>query len=177
MSIKLTVATLALAVSLPALATAGPGSDQLAKIAGVPTGQYTDTELVQIDAARKSQDTEYLSFVLNHGAGNEVSSTSTGAIMQSNLLGVAPGSLSVADLTILDDAISQNDETRVAFQLAKVSPSVGRSETADPVNAGHLQIAKQAGVNPNLLSTGDLNRLIIAQREGDNELVRFLLNN
>jgi len=41
MSIKLTVSAIALAVSLPAMAFAGQGSDQLAKIAGVQSGEHT----------------------------------------------------------------------------------------------------------------------------------------
>lgn len=177
MSIKLTASALALAVSIPAIAFAGQGSDQLAKIAGVPSGEYTTAELVLIDAARDNTDDEYLNFLLAHGSQNEVTNTSAGAEMQARLLGIAPGSLSVADMQILDDAIQANDEDRIAAQLAKIDPSVSRAAIGSTHSAGHIQLAAQAGVSPDLLSTGDLNRLIQAQRDGDVVLVKFLLNN
>ncbi|MGR3661835.1 MAG: hypothetical protein ACU0CA_11725 [Paracoccaceae bacterium] len=176
MSVKVTLSALALALSLPAIAFAGQGNDQLAKIAGVSAGHYSATELAQIDAARDNADSEYLDFLLAHGSQNPVSSLSAGAIMQANILGIVPGSLSVADMAVLDDAISDTDESKIAFQLAKIDTVVSRSETNSTFNAGHLQVAKIAGVEPGRLSTSDLNRLVAAQREGDSVLVRFLLN-
>ncbi len=177
MSIKLTVSAIALAASLPTLALAGQGSDQLAKIAGVPSGEYTNAELLLIDAARDNTDEEYLNFLLAHGSSNDVTNTSAGAVMQARILGIAPGSLSVADMQILDDAIQANDEHKIAVQLAKIDPSVSRSSIGSTQTAGHIQLAAQAGVSPDLLSTGDLNRLIDAQRNGDVVLVKYLLNN
>lgn len=176
MSIKVTLTALALAVSIPALATAGQGNDQLAKITGVASGEYTSAELVLIDAARDDRDTVYLDFLLAHGARDTVTNTSAGAIMQANILGIAPGSLSVADMAVLDDAIQSNDEVKIAFQLAKASPDVSRSGISTAPTAGQIQLAKQAGVEPGQLSNGDLNRLVDAQREGDVVLVKFLLN-
>jgi hypothetical protein len=125
MFIKATLSALALAVSIPALASAGQGSDMLAKIAGVPSGEYTDAELILIDAARDGQDDEYLNFLLTNGSNDNV---------------------------------------------------VSRNATNSTFSAGHVQLAQQAGVEPGRLSTGDLNRLIIAQRNGDVVLVKFLLD-
>jgi hypothetical protein len=176
MSIKVTLAAFALAVSIPALASAAQGNDQLAKIAGVSLGEYSTAELVLIDAARHNTNAEYLNFLLAHGSNNEVSTTSAGAVMLAKNLGVAPGFMSVADLIILDDAIRDGDETRIAFQLAKTNPDVSRSGINATPSAGHIQIAKLAGVEPGRLSTGDLNRLIDAQRSGDVVLVKYLLN-
>lgn len=176
MSIKVTISALALAVSLPAVAFAGQGDAQLAKIAGVSASDYSATELVQIDAARNNADTEYLDFLLAHGSQNPVSSLSAGAVMQANILGIVPGSLSVADMAVLDDAISATDEDKIAFQLAKIDTVASRSETDTNFSAGYLQVAKIAGVEPGRLSASDLNRLVAAQREGDSVLVRFLLN-
>ena len=96
--------------------------------------------------------------------------------MQARILGIEPGSLSVADMIILDDAIQANDEHKIAVQLAKINPPVSRSSIGSTQSAGHIQLAALAGVSPDLLSTGDLNRLIDAQRDGDVVLVKFLLN-
>jgi hypothetical protein len=66
--------------------------------------------------------------------------------------------------------------TLSALALAVSIPALASAGQVSDFSAGHVQIAKQAGVEPGRLSTGDLNRLIIAQRNGDVVLVKFLLD-
>lgn len=89
-----------------------------------------------------------------------------GLVQQSNLLGVAPGSLTATELSQLAEAKRDNDTSRIDAILsgARVSKS---SMGAASGNAGIAQIEAQLRVAPGQFSATELSRLTEARRSGD----------
>ncbi len=174
MTIKTTLAALALSVAAPTFAFAGAGHDQLAEIAGVSSSEYSVAEITLLIDAQHAEDDEAIAFFLNHDNRNTPSATSAGATQYAKYLGVAPGSLSLAELSLLDEAITANAQERIDFYLDKANGVTSRADFDGGISAGHLQLAKIAGVNAADYSTAELSRLIEAQQANDVEEIRFL---
>ncbi|SLN12945.1 hypothetical protein PSA7680_00226 [Pseudoruegeria aquimaris] len=106
-------------------------------------------------------------------AGNP---NSPAAIQMSYEAGVTPGIYDVAQLQRLQDAISDNDKEAVAFILSQGADTSVNTLDGASVNGGKAQLAAEAGVNPADFTIAQLERLIQAQREEDDEEVRFILS-
>ncbi|SLN48800.1 hypothetical protein PSA7680_02523 [Pseudoruegeria aquimaris] len=106
-------------------------------------------------------------------AGNP---NSPAAIQMSYEAGVTPGIYDVAQLQRLQEAISDNDKEAVAFILSQGADTSVNTLDGASVNAGKAQLAAEAGVDPADFTIAQLERLIQAQREEDDEEVRFILS-
>ncbi|MCU0829808.1 MAG: hypothetical protein MUE52_21130, partial [Tabrizicola sp.] len=63
----LALTVVALTAPLAGVAMAGQGADQLAKILGVPVGQYTVAQMIQLQDARREGDKSAEAFILSQG--------------------------------------------------------------------------------------------------------------
>lgn len=100
-------------------------------------------------------------FVAGTAAANGVSA---GHAQFAALLGVDPQAYSLAELTELEVALSDNDTARAAYILSHENRE--QRGGAGNVSAGKAQLAAGLGVNPADYSLAELSALAAA-REGD----------
>lgn len=102
--------------------------------------------------------------------------------------GVEPGVYSQIQLNRIISARAEGDSTTLQFILdnpegsAPVSRSsatfgVPSTKAGKGVSAGDRQLAAQAGVEPGVYSTTQMMRLLTARSEGQDDTVRFILEN
>jgi hypothetical protein len=158
----LALTVVALTAPLAGVAMAGQGADQLAKILGVPVGQYTVAQMIQLQDARREGDKSAEAFILSQGESvvsrsdkSEPAVVSQGAAQLARLLGVAPGAYSVAELIQLQTAISENDRQTIAFILGGGTPGDTTGDVS-VVTPGKAQLAAGLGLDPAAYSTAEL---------------------
>lgn len=159
MFVKSTLATLALTLAVPFAGAAYAGNDQLANIAGVEPGIYTTAELIQIDDAKKSNDTELLNYIIsgeNRVSRNATtSSVNAGVAQLAAIAGVSPEGYSASDLQLLIDAQRANDAEAVAFRKAHAAGTITARATSD-VTPGKVQLAALVNADPATTSVAEL---------------------
>ncbi|MFN7225314.1 MAG: hypothetical protein ACK4MS_14975, partial [Paracoccaceae bacterium] len=93
-----------------------------------------------------------------------------------SLAGVAPEGFTQVQLIQLLDAQRTNDDARIRLILSQAGQSaVSRSDMGAIEASGNEQLAALAGVAPGLYTSNELQRLIRAQRTGDDALANFIL--
>lgn len=171
MYIKTLSAIVALTLAAPAFAN--PGTDQLALSLGVKPGTLTLSELVQLDSAMRDDDQAAVDFILSRANGASTrsqpfdGSVSAGEAQIAAIAGVAPGSLSTADMIALIDARRDNDKEAVAFILSG-SDNNGASTNRGVVTPGKAQLAAALGLDPAAYTTAELAALDAARLSTDN---------
>lgn len=88
----------------------------------------------------------------------------------SRALGVAPGTLTTAELILLRQAREDNDHQRIRMILE------GRqgANTPSTTNPGAVQLARSLGMPPGTYSVADLRRIRQATEDGDDGLRRAI---
>ena len=150
---KFTISALALAAALTGGAaiaqSVSPGAVQLANIAGVEPGLYTNAQLIRLIDAQRNDDTNTIRFILSQGTSDvtrsDMGGVTPGAAQIAASLGVQPGTLSLNELIRLDAALAENDE-HTADYIRAGQPGPSSASAAD--NAGAAQLAAILGVNP-----------------------------
>lgn len=86
--------------------------------------------------------------------------------------GVQPGEYTRAELINIIEARKQNDDTRLNYFLS------GSNRASDvSLNAPGLdQLARSAGVEPGIYTADELQRIIKAKSDGNDEIVRFIVS-
>ena len=102
----------------------------------------------------------------------------SGADQLALTLGIQPGVLTANELTQLQAAVNDDDQSRIDFIIARAEGRVSRADTSGVglSNPGKVQIASEVGVDAAAFSTTDLIRLQDALRSGDKETAAFILN-
>ncbi|MFD1911374.1 hypothetical protein [Halodurantibacterium flavum] len=137
-----------------ASATARSASQLEAQL-GVPAGQFTTAELIQLGEARRENDAVGEQFILSGANRTQANShvVSRGKAQLSSQLGVNPAEFTTSELIQLHVARRDNDAVTVEFILS------GRNRQAEDlatVNRGKAQLAAQLGVDPTQYTTAEL---------------------
>lgn len=91
--------------------------------------------------------------------------------------GVSANDFTQSQLIQLLDAQRDNDDERVAFILSQAGDNtVSRSNMGDAAVSTDAQLAAAAGVEPGVYTTNELQRLIEAKRNNENEEAAFILS-
>lgn len=174
---KKLIATTAIVATMAAPAFAGSGKDQLAALAGVNADNYSISELVRLDAAQKDGDATTSNFIKAKAGGDVVSTqsgVSAGEAQLAASVGVAPGSLTQAQMIQLDQALSDGDATKANYIIDQAH---GDSiSTQSVTSAGDAQLAALVGVEPGSLTRAQMIRLDQAQKDGDASTANFILS-
>ncbi len=165
--LALTVVALTSPFAGTAMAGDTAGAEQLARLAGVPAGEYTVAQMVQLQEARREGDKAAEAFILSKGKSAvsrsdkaEGAAVSSGAEQLARLVGVEPGAYSVSEMVRLQTAISEGDRQTIAFIL-------GGSKSRDTVNdigvvtPGKAQLAASLGLDPAAHTTAELATLYL----------------
>lgn len=86
--------------------------------------------------------------------------------------GVQPGEYSRAELINIIEARKANEDTRVDYYLS----GSNRASSSDLNAPGLAQLARSAGVEPGIYTANELQLLLRAQSENDEETIRFILS-
>lgn len=146
--LKSVIPTAVFAALLAGTAFAGsPSSDaQLAASAGVPAGQYTASELINIIEARRENNQSALDYYLS-GVNREASATqSVGSAELARAAGVPVGEFTVNELVVIIEAKRDGDPA-LADYYASGQNRVPANE-ASVVTPGEATLAALAGVDP-----------------------------
>lgn len=106
-------------------------------------------------------------------AGNP---NSAGALQLSAQAGVTPGIYDASQLSRLIDAQRDSNLETVNFILSQGADLDTNTLDGASVNAGKAQLAAEAGVDASDFTIAQLERLIQADRDNDDEEVRFILS-
>lgn len=91
--------------------------------------------------------------------------------------GVSPYAFTQSQLIRLVDAQRNNDAEEIAFILSQSSDNqVARSDMGGDAVSSDAQLAAAAGVAPGLYTVSELQRLITARTNNDDEAVAFILS-
>lgn len=165
----LALSLVALTAPFAGVAMAGEtaGAVQLARITGVPVGEYTVAQMIQLQDARRDGDKAAEAFILSQGKSavsrsdkSDAAPVTAGAAQLARLVGVTPGAFSMSDLVRLQTAISEGDRQTIAFIL-------GGSTSRDTVNdigvvtPGKAQLAASLGLDPAAHTTAELAALYL----------------
>lgn len=101
---------------------------------------------------------------------------SPGAIQMSHEAGVTPGIYDVAQLQRLQEARANSDKEAVAFILSQGADYGVNTLDGASVTGGKQQLANEAGVNAADFTIAQLERLIQAQRDENDEEINFVLS-
>lgn len=148
MFVKSTLTAVVFALAAPAAfaANASAGETQLANLLGVEPGQYTMSELIQLENADRDGDLVQVQVILDRATENNGLATrnapSAGTAQLAAIEGVNASDYSVSQLIRLSDAQQANDLVLIDQIKAENtdSPYVG-------ISAGRAQIAANLGVN------------------------------
>ena len=146
--LKSVIPTAVFAALLAGTAFAGsPSSDaQLAASAGVPAGQYTAAELINIIEARRENNLSALDYYLS-GVNRENSATrNIGSAELARAAGVPAGEFTVNELVVIIEAKRDGDPALAEF-YASGQNRVPANE-ASVVTPGEATLAALAGVDP-----------------------------
>ena len=128
----------AAAFSLLAAATAAsavtPGAAQLAATLGVQPGVYSASELAQLAQYQRENDATGVSFILSR-ASSATSADSAGLRQFALSLGVEPGKYSASELSLIKDAIRDNDTATVQLIKANAGGAANDSNAKAPLAA------------------------------------------
>lgn len=87
-------------VTASAASQPSTGNVQLARLAGVAPGQYTDAELSQLVDARRDGDTGTVAFILSHGSRDTAeSANNAGRLQLASIAGVNAADYTLSQLT------------------------------------------------------------------------------
>lgn len=86
--------------------------------------------------------------------------------------GVQPGQYTRAELINIVEARKANDETRLNYFLS----GSNRTTSSDLNAPGLAQLARSAGVEPGVYTANELQQILLAQRDNDQDTVRFILS-
>lgn len=100
-----------------------------------------------------------------------------GADQLAKQAGVPANAYTQAQLIELLQAQRDNDDVRIAFIMSQAGQnSVSRSDMGAGAVSNDAQLAASAGVAPGLYTADELQRLITAKRNNDNQLRDFILS-
>lgn len=162
----LALTVVALTAPFAGVAMATTGADQLARLAGVPAGEYTAAQLIQLKEARREGDKNAEAFILSQGKSsvsrNDTSdgSVSAGAVQLALLVGVEPGAYSVNEMIRLKTAIQEGDRNAIAFILSGSNDNSAKSDIG-MVTPGKVQLAASLGLDPAAHTSAELGALYI----------------
>lgn len=123
-----------------------PSTDsQLAASAGVPAGQYTAAELINIIEARRDNNQTALDYYLS-GVNREASGSTIGSAELARAAGVPAGQYTVNELTVIIEAKRDGDLDLANF-YASGKNRVPANE-ASVVTPGEATLAALVGVDP-----------------------------
>lgn len=109
------------------------------------------------------------------GAG--VASANSGIDQLAASVGVSANGFTQAQLIQLKIAQRDNDQQRIDFILSQVRGSnVSVSNKGDVAISQDAQLAANAGVAPGLYTANELQRLIVAKRNNNDEAVNYILS-
>lgn len=146
--LKSVIPAAVLAALLAGTAFAGsPSNDaQLAASAGVPAGQYTSAELINIIEARRENNQSALDYYLS-GVNREASATrNIGSAELARAAGVPAGEFTVNELLVIIEAKRDGDTDLAKFYAAGKN-RVPANE-ASVVTPGEATLAALLGVDP-----------------------------
>ena len=163
MSTKLTLSALVLALTAGAALAGVPrnGSDQLAALAGVESGAYSDADLVNLIDAKRANDREKVAFILS-GSARTAAPLASDA-QSAALAGVDAGSFTASEVQILTEARRTGDKETAAYILSGTNRK--RAAETTGVTPGKAQLAAAVGVDP---ANYTLAQLVALQPQGDN---------
>ncbi|MEP2781748.1 MAG: hypothetical protein ABJP33_04925, partial [Pseudoruegeria sp.] len=94
----------------------------------------------------------------------------------SAIAGVTPGIFDAGQLDVLIKAQRDNDDEKVRFILSQGADFGKNTLNNSNITGGKIQLANLAGVDAADFSIAQLERLIVAQRDNNDEEVRFVLS-
>ncbi len=145
-----------------ALAVPAAANDQLAMSLGVEPGEYTLSELVQLQTAMEEGDQKKIDFIMA-GGGTTVpeSAVSPAQIQLATELNVDPANFSYAELVQLRQARLTGDIQEEGFILSGENDIISTQSFVSP---GQAQIAASLGLDPTEYTLAEL-ASIAAERE------------
>jgi hypothetical protein len=172
--IALTTA-IALGLAAPALA-----NDQLANKAGVESGVYSNSELVQIIDAQGDGNWSRVRAVEGRTAAayDDDNRTSAGHLQLARSAGVNPSDYPTSDVVALRAARTNGDYTTARFIETSSSDSVAGSTMSSKSARqaqGHVQLARSLGVNPADFTTNELALLRDAVQNNNQSRIDLIL--
>ncbi|MFE3838326.1 hypothetical protein [Pseudogemmobacter sonorensis] len=102
------------------------------------------------------------------GAGSD------GKDQLARILGVDADQFTTAQLLQLQDARRENDAERFNFILSQAGGATASAGAS--TSAGNVQRALALGVEPGRFTAAELSQLEVARRNGDTEVVKFILS-
>lgn len=164
MSKKSIIALTLFALTAPFAGTAmaGEGANQLAAQLGVPAGDYTLAQMIQLEEARRDNNKTAEAFILAQGKVSVSRSDMSGDVVFSGgaeqlarLVGVTPGAYSVSEMIRLQAAIGENDARTIAFILGGSNGGNTGNDIGE-VTPGKAQLAASLGLDPADYTTAEL---------------------
>lgn len=152
------LAALISALAVPALAN--PGADMFARTLGLEPGEYSVSEMLAIQEARRENDASAERFYLSRGKSDVVNFAevaSPGAAQFALTLGLQPGEYTVAEMMAIREARRENDAAAERFYLSKGNRAP--ANPAETVTPGEAQIAARLGLDPAQHTLSDLVRI------------------
>ena len=180
-----TAAALSLSIAAPGFAAetigVSPGQTQLARELGVKPGEFSASELARLLDAERNDETVTVNLITTYGGQNgkalpENDRTAAGHVQLARKLGVDPQAFSGVELAQLDVAVREGDEDRIHFIKTYGGDNAHKLQKPTRTSAGHIQLARELGVDPAAFSTSELSRLHDAVRENDDETRRYILS-
>lgn len=184
---KLLIAATLSALTLAAGAQASHGYSQLADSVGVESNSYSLSQLALLKGLRSEDNNQgWINKILEHPEGlrgdlvthhrTELDPNGVGWRSLAQSLGVEPGRYSPSQLILLEAAISDGDQARIAFIMSD-GFSNGTAERPQ-VSSGAEQLARSLGVEPGLYSLNQLAQLKAFDGDTDNNSrLRRILEN
>ncbi|NEX47684.1 hypothetical protein [Pseudotabrizicola algicola] len=106
-----------------------------------------------------------------------IAAANPGVAQLAAIAGVSPNAFTQAQLIQLIEAQRDNDDITVDFILSQAAGAdVTRSDMGTVSASGDAQLAASAGVEPGRFTANELQLLIEARQQNDNEMVDFILS-